>query len=79
MQLAQSIGLELPLKILVFEDASGKAWVCYNDPTWLARRFGLDSTLAPIAGMSAALAALTDAAGGGGVSPPCNLNPPTLA
>jgi len=63
MQLAQSIGLELPLKILVFEDALGKTWVCYNDPTWLARRFGIDPTSAPIAEISAALAALTEVAG----------------
>ncbi len=64
MQRAQSIGLELPLKILVFEDASGKTWVSYDDPTWLARRFGIDPTLAPIAAMSTALAALTEAARG---------------
>ncbi len=62
MQLAQSIGLELPLKILVFQDASGKTWVSYDDPTWLAQRFGLDPTLAPIAAMSATLAELTEAA-----------------
>ena len=62
MQLAQSIGLELPLKILVFQDASGKTWVSYDDPTWLAQRFGLDPTSAPIAAMSATLAELTEAA-----------------
>lgn len=61
MQLSQSIGLELRLKILVFQDNSGKTWVSYDDPTWLAWRFGLNPTLAPIAAMSGALAALTDA------------------
>jgi uncharacterized protein (DUF302 family) len=62
MRRSQSIGLESPLKIPVFEDASAKTWVCSYDPTWLTRRFGLDTTLAPIAEISAALTALTDAA-----------------
>ena len=64
MQTAQLIGLELPLKILAWEDASRKVWISYDDPTWLARRFGLDPTLDPITAMSTALAAFTNAASG---------------
>lgn len=38
MQAAQSIGIDLPLKVLVWQDESGKSWIGYNDPHWLAAR-----------------------------------------
>jgi uncharacterized protein (DUF302 family) len=38
MQANQAIGIDLPLKALVFEDAAGKVWLSYNDPRWLAQR-----------------------------------------
>ena len=41
IQAGQTIGIDLPLKALVFEDEAGKTWVSYNDPRWLARRHGL--------------------------------------
>jgi uncharacterized protein (DUF302 family) len=41
MQSRQSIGIDLPLKILVWQDESGVTWVGYNDPDWVARRHGL--------------------------------------
>ena len=41
MQSSQMIGIDLPLKALVWQDQSGKTWVSYNDPGWLARRHGL--------------------------------------
>src|SRR5215831_10927910 len=37
MQAAQTIGIDLPLKALVLEDAGGKSSLAYNDPAWLAR------------------------------------------
>ncbi len=37
MQAAQTLGIDLPLKALVWQDDAGKTWVAYNDPTWLAR------------------------------------------
>jgi len=42
MQAAQTIGIDLPLKALVWQDDAGKTWLAYNDPTWLARRHGAD-------------------------------------
>jgi uncharacterized protein (DUF302 family) len=42
MQAVQSIGIDLPLKMLVWQDANGATWVSYNDPAWLAHRHGLD-------------------------------------
>jgi uncharacterized protein (DUF302 family) len=41
MQAAQSIGIDLPLKVLVWEDEAGKCWIGYNDPHWLAARHGV--------------------------------------
>src|SRR5580700_6387970 len=41
MQADQAIGIDLPLKALVYEDASGKVWLVYNNPAWLAQRHGL--------------------------------------
>ena len=41
MQAAQTIGIDLPLKALAWEDAAGKVWLSYNDPAWLAGRHGI--------------------------------------
>ena len=41
MQFAPSVGIDLPLKILVWEDETGKTWLAYNDPSWIAQRHGL--------------------------------------
>ena len=59
MQSAQTIGIDLPLKVLVWQDASGKTWLSYSDPSWLAKRHGLGHEAeAPVNGMAATLAAL---------------------
>jgi uncharacterized protein (DUF302 family) len=59
MQAKQSIGIDLPLKILGWQDAAGKAWLAYNDPAWLARRHGLGSDAeTAVAGLAKALATL---------------------
>ena len=42
MQAAQTIGIDLPLKALVWRDAAGATHVGYNDPHWLARRHGVE-------------------------------------
>jgi uncharacterized protein (DUF302 family) len=41
MQVAQTLGIDLPLKVLVWQDEGGKTWIGYNDPRWLARRHGV--------------------------------------
>jgi uncharacterized protein (DUF302 family) len=42
MQLDQALGIDLPLKALVWEDDTGKTWLSYNDPAWIAKvRHGL--------------------------------------
>ena len=45
MQAAPSIAIDLPLKILVWEDAGGKVWLSYNSSEYLARRHGLPQDL----------------------------------
>jgi len=63
MQAVQTIGIDLPLKALVWQDASGTTWLSYNDPNWLAKRHNLgregDAT---VKAMAAALDAMTKAA-----------------
>jgi uncharacterized protein (DUF302 family) len=63
MQAVQTIGIDLPLKALVWQDAAGKTWLSYNDPGWLAKRHGLGPEAgAAISAMTAALDALARAA-----------------
>jgi uncharacterized protein (DUF302 family) len=63
MQERQTAGLDLPLKVLAWEDAGGAVWLTYNDPAWLARRHGLGTTShAAVAALSAAMASLTTVA-----------------
>lgn len=40
MECAQSAGIDLPLKALVWVDASGQTLIGYNDPAYLAKRHG---------------------------------------
>jgi uncharacterized protein (DUF302 family) len=59
MQASQTIGIDLPLKALVFEDAAGNVWLSYNDPHRLAGRHGLGAAVTQTtAAMTALLAAL---------------------
>jgi uncharacterized protein (DUF302 family) len=56
MQEDQTIGIDLPLKVLVWQDSAGDTWLCYIDPTWLARRHGLGTQADPaVAAMTALL------------------------
>ena len=41
MQAMQTTGIDLPLKALVWQDAAGKTWLSYNDPSWIGKRHGL--------------------------------------
>ena len=40
MRSNQRIGIDLPLKALVWQDEKGTTWLSYNDPEWLVRRHG---------------------------------------
>src|SRR5262245_15054563 len=45
MQAAPSIAIDLPLKILVWEDGQGKVWISYNSPEYLKERHRLPQRL----------------------------------
>ena len=63
MQSVQTIGIDLPLKALVWQDTAGDTWLSYNDPDWLARRHGLGAeTEGAVDVLTGALAALAKAA-----------------
>jgi uncharacterized protein (DUF302 family) len=57
MLAAPSIAIDLPLKILVWEDAEGKTWVSYNAPEYLRERHNVPEELMQNLAVVAALAA----------------------
>jgi uncharacterized protein (DUF302 family) len=61
MAATPTVAIDLPLKLLAFEDDAGRTWVAYNDPDYLQRRHGfpeeLIANLAPIRGLAQAAAA----------------------
>lgn len=61
MQCAQSVGIDLPLKALVWEDDTGQVWLGYNDPSYLAQRHGAEEC-AVVPKLSKALEGMTKAA-----------------
>ena len=65
MQSNQTIGIDLPLKMLGWQDADGKVRLAYNDPRWLARRHRLAADLdASVDALATLLANLAKAAAG---------------
>jgi len=63
MQANQETGIDLPLKALVYEDATGKVWLAYNDPHWITKRHGLGTNqAATIDAMAALLKVLAEQA-----------------
>ncbi|MCK6454699.1 MAG: DUF302 domain-containing protein [Alphaproteobacteria bacterium] len=63
MQCAQSVGIDLPLKALAWQDASGQVWLGYNDPAHLAKRHGLGSDCsAAVEAISKAVSGMAQAA-----------------
>jgi uncharacterized protein (DUF302 family) len=57
MAAAPLAALDLPLKILVWQDDDGAVWMTYLDPAWLAARYGLAKELTAALGAPAALTA----------------------
>ena len=57
MVAAPSVAIDLPLKLLVWEDAQGAIWVSYNSPAYLQERHGLPQDLMQNISVAEALAA----------------------
>ena len=55
MQAVQTVGIDLPLKALVWQDAAGETWLSWNDPAWLAARHGVSGAEAVVGKLSAVL------------------------
>jgi uncharacterized protein (DUF302 family) len=62
MECAQSMGIDLPQKALVWEDAEGQVWLAVNDVSWLAARHQAKSPCPAIEAVNKALAGLSAAA-----------------
>jgi uncharacterized protein (DUF302 family) len=62
MECAQSMGIDLPQKALVWEDAQGQVWLAVNDMAWLAARHKATSPCPAVETVAKALAALSAAA-----------------
>ena len=59
MQASQTAGIDLPLKMLVWQDPAGKTWLSYNEPSWIVQRHGLGVRAEIIDKMAAALSAMS--------------------
>lgn len=62
MQKNQQMGLDLPLKALVYEAADGKTYIAYNDPAYLSKRHGVTEPAKVLETMTGALKNFTAAA-----------------
>jgi uncharacterized protein (DUF302 family) len=62
MQSQQTIGLDLPLRVLVWEDEAGKVWLTYRRPETLAQSHHIANRDEAVKGLGAGLAALARAA-----------------
>src|ERR1700675_896461 len=66
MQMSETIGIDLPLKMLVRQEANGQTVLAYDDPVWLASRHGLAAAAGPmVEKMQAAMAAIAGEAAAG--------------
>lgn len=57
MQCSQSVAIELPQKILIWQDTTGQTWFSYTDPYLLAERHNIQGCEEIIAKMARALGA----------------------
>lgn len=61
MDCAQTLGIDLPLKALVWQDAGGQVWLGYNDPVYLAKRHAVPDCAAA-GNIAKAMASIAQAA-----------------
>ena len=62
MQSRQTVGIDLPLKALVWEDEAGRCWLSYNRPEYIAERHGVADRAEAVGKIGAGLEALARAA-----------------
>jgi len=64
IQSAQTVGIDLPLKALVWEDEAGKTWISYNEPSWIAQRHGPSNAKIAVSKLTDLLSAIITSAAG---------------
>ena len=63
MQNRQTAGIDLPVRVLAWQDPDGRVWISHDDPAWIAERHGLGAgSDTSVRAMQVAVAALTTAA-----------------
>ena len=62
MSSRRTVGLDLPIKVLIWEEPDGKVWIAYNDPAYLAARHGIADRDPVLEKMRGAVAGLVSAA-----------------
>ena len=62
MIIAQTIGLDLPLRVVIFEDKEGKTQIAYHPPKTLSANHNIEESSKVLEKMTSALNKLTDAA-----------------
>ena len=65
MQSVQTVGIDLPLKILVWRDAVNNTWLSYNETSWIAQRHGVAGRESTVDKMSDLVRAIAREAAGG--------------
>jgi uncharacterized protein (DUF302 family) len=61
MESMQTVGIDLPLKALVWEDAGGETWLSYNEPSWIAQRHNVANAERVVSKMAAGLSPILKA------------------
>ena len=59
MQSQPTTAIDLPLKMIAWQDADGQVWLAYNDPAWIAQRHGVSDRDAVVAKMTGVLKGLS--------------------
>lgn len=62
MQAARTIGIDLPLRMLVWTDEHAATWIGHDDPRWLARRHGMSADSPAVARLAEVLRQIVTAA-----------------
>lgn len=58
----RTVGIDLPIKVLIWEEPDGRIWIAYNDPAYLAERHGIEDRDEVLQKMAGAVKGLVSAA-----------------
>jgi uncharacterized protein (DUF302 family) len=58
----RTVGIDLPIKVLIWEEPDGRVWIAYNDPAYLAARHGIEDRGPVLEKIKAAVGGIVSAA-----------------